>query len=193
MKNISMRRYYLSDFMYDNYKDDPTNIYDGFFVDLMPDTKHNGYTEFWLGHDDYACRDFMFGITSNDCDTDEKAQDFIERNEWQYIEDFVDKYFDDDSGCECECCDGCCGNEDVEIDGGLLEAIEMHNNHVEKMQDLAETLMDNIPNVDDTPIDKAVGEAFNSLIGNAIYLCCEANGYNNGKWMTTGDWKVVEG
>ena len=186
MKEVIIRRYYLSDFMYDNYKDDPTNIYDGFFVDLMPDTRHDDYTEFWLGHDMYACRDFMFGIKNEDCDTDEKAQDFIERNEWQYIEDFVDKYFDGE--CDCECC---CENEECEIDGSLLEAIEMHNNHIGKMQDLAQVLMDNIPNVDDTPIDKAFGEAFNSLIGNAIYLCCEANGYDKGGWCTTGDWCVM--
>ena len=193
MKNIVTRRYYLSDFMYDNYKDDPTNIYDGFFVDLMPDMNHDGYTEFWLGHDDYGCRDFMFGINSKDCDTDEKAQDFIERNEWQYVEDFVDKYFDDYGDCECEHCDGCCEDDESDIDGGLLEAIEMHNNHVDKMQDLAQALMDTYPEVESTPVNDAFSEAFNSMIGNAIYLCCEANGYGGVKWMTTGDWKVVEG
>lgn len=185
MKQITIRRYYLSDFMYDNYKDDPTNIYDGFFVDLMPDTRHNDYTEFWLGHDDYVCRDFMFGIHSADCDTDNDARYFIEGSVCEYIEDFVSEYFDD---CDC---DTCCADDEGEIDGSLLEAIEMHNNHVEKMQDLAQTLMDNIPNVEDTPIDKAFGEAFNSLIGNAIYLCCEANGYDGGKWMTTSDWCVM--
>jgi hypothetical protein len=188
MKEIIVRRYYLSDFMYDNYKDDPTNIYDGFFVDLMPDTRHNDYTEFWLGHDMYACRDFMFGIKNEDCDTDEKAQDFIERNEWQYIEDFVDKYFND---YECDC-EHCYEIKDAEIDGSLLEAIEMHNNHVDKMQDLAQSLLDTYPEVESTPVNDAFGEAFSSLIGNAIYLCCEANSYGDCKWITTGDWKVVE-
>lgn len=191
MKSMIVRRYYLSDFMYDSYEDDITNLYNGFFVDLIPDTKHTEYTEFWLGHEDYACRDFMFGINNNDCNTDEKAQDFIVRNVCDYIEDFVNEYFDDYE-CDCEHCDCCCEDEDVGIDGSLLEAIEMHNNHVEKMQDLAQTLMDNIPNVDGTSIDKAFGEAFNSLIGNAIYLCCEANGYGDCKWITTGDWRVVE-
>ena len=193
MKNIITRRYYLSDFMYDNYKDDLTNIYDGFFVDLMPDMKHDGYTEFWLGHDDYGCRDFMFGIHSKDCDTDESAQDFIVRNVCEYIEDFVHEHFDDEIECDCESCNCCCEDDEPNIDGALLEAIEMHNNHVDKMQDLAQVLMDTYSEVESTPVNDAFSEAFNSMIGNAIYLCCEANGYGGVKWMTTGDWKVAEG
>ena len=61
------------------------------------------------------------------------------------------------------------------------------------MQDLAQVLMDTYPEVESTPVNDAFSEAFNSMIGNAIYLCCEANGYCGAKWMTTGDWKVVEG
>ena len=190
MKEVITRRYYLSDFMYDNYNDDPTNIYDGFFVDLMPDTRHDDYTEFWLGHDMYACKDFMFSIKNEDCVTDNDARYFIEGSVCAYIEDFVDEHFDDYE-CDCECCDGYYEDEKPEIDGSLLEAIEMHNEHVGKMQDLARVLMDNISNVDGTPIDKAFGEAFNSLIGNAIYLCCEANSVDNGGWCTTGDWCVM--
>ena len=193
MKSMIIRRYYLSDFMYDSYEDDITNLYNGFFVDLMLDMKHTEYTEFWLGHDDYACRDFMFGINNKDCATDESAQDVIVRNVCEYIEDFVNEHFDGYDECDCEHCDGCCENDEPNIDGALLEAIEMHNNHVDKMQDLAQSLMDTYPEVESTPVNDAFGEAFSSMIGNAIYLCCEANGYGGAKWMTTGDWKVVEG
>lgn len=78
-----------------------------------------------------------------------------------------------------------------EIDSALLEAIEMHNDHVEKMQDLAQVLMDTYPDVEHTPVNDAFIAAFNGLVGNAIYLCCEASAYG-GSWMTTGDWQVVE-
>lgn len=187
MERIKIRRYYLSDFMYDNYKDDPTNIYDGFFVEIMPNIKDDNCVELWLGHIDFADKFFMFGIPSGVCNTEEDTIALIESNVNEHIEEYMaDRNFEDE--CDCEYC---CQDEDIKIDGFLLEAIEMHNSHVEKMQDLAQTLMDNIPNVEDTPIDKAFGEAFNSLIGNAIYLCCEANGYDGGKWMTTGDWYVM--
>ena len=187
MKNILTRRYYLSDFMYDNYKDDPTNIYDGFFVDLVPDTKRDRCTEFWLGHDDCAQKDFMFGMPNEDWDDETVVRDIIIDNIPKYLESYVNDYFDD---VECDC-DECCNDEASEIDGSLLEAIEMHNEHVDKMQDLAQVLMDNILDVESTPIDKVFGEAFNSLIGNAIYLCCEANSYGGG-WCTTGDWHVMK-
>ena len=187
MKQITIKRYYISDFMYDNYKDDPTNIYDGFFVEVMPNIRVDDYVELWLGHIDYADKFFMFGIPSGVCDTDEDTIDLIKSNVNEHIEEYVaDRNFEDE--CDCE---HCYQDEDIKIDGSLLEAIEMHNNHVEKMQDLAQTLMDNIPNVEGTPIDKAFGEAFNSLIGNAIYLCCEANSYGGCKWMTTDDWCVT--
>lgn len=191
MKNILTKRYYLSDFMYDSYNDEPTNLYDGFFVDLIPDIKHPGYTEFWLGHEAYSCKDGMFIIADRECATEFDIQVVISKNVGDYIEEFVDSYFNEDC-CDCECCDGCCEEDELEIDGSLLEAIDMHNDHVDKMQDLAQVLMDNIPNVDGSEIDKAFGEAFDSLIGNAIYLCCSANSYGCGKWMTTGDWHVIE-
>ena len=197
MIKIYTRRYYLSEFMYDNYKDDPTNIYDGFFVDLMPDLKNGKFTEFWLGHDNYACREFMFGINNHDCDTDVGAIYLIERNVYEYIENFVDEHFDH---CECKDCDYCCGHDcccdcDDECaenyDDAIFEAIDMHNEHVDKMQALAETLLDVYPNVDETPVDKAFDDAFNSMIGTAIWLCCEANCIDDGGWMTTSDCHVV--
>lgn len=197
MNRIITRRYYLSDFMYDNYKDDPTNIYDGFFVDLMPDMKHENYTEFWLGHDDYACRDFMFGINNRDCETDGGTMDFIERNVCEYIENFVDNYFDDDDDCECCCCsdcDGCCDCDDEWVDNyddAVFEAIDMHNDHVDKMKDLAHALLETYPNVENTPVNEAFNDAFGSMFGQAIWLCCEANSIDGDGWMTTSDFHVV--
>ena len=74
----------------------------------------------------------------------------------------------------------------------IFEAIEFHNEQVDKMQDLAEALMAAYPNVEDTPVDKAFGEAFSSLIPMAILLCCEANSEDpDGKWCTSTSWHVM--
>lgn len=195
MIKIYTRRYYLSEFMYDNYKDNPTNLYNGFFVDVMPDLNNDKFNEFWLGHDNYTYREFMFGICNHDCDTDMGALNLIERNVREYVDAFVDKHFDD-CGCKhCDCdCDCCCDCDDEFVesyDDVIFEAIDMHNEHVDKIEALAETLLDVYPDVDDTPVDKAFTDAFNSMIGQAILLCCEANCIDDGCWMTTDDWHVV--
>ena len=181
MINITTRRYYLSEFMYDNYQDNPTNLYNGFFVDLTTDTTLEGYIEFWLGCDNYTCKDFMFSINEEDCCTDEKAQTIIENNVCAFIEDFVNKYFNDCEECVCD--------RDY---GFILDMIDMHNDHANKMDELAEKLIEIYPDVENTAVDDAFSKAYNGIIANAISLCCEANSYNNGEWMTDEDWHVVK-
>jgi hypothetical protein len=75
----------------------------------------------------------------------------------------------------------------------ILDLIEMHNEHVDKMLELARVLLEAYPDIEDTPADTAYSEAFNGVIVNAISLCCEANSFDGGKWMTDEDWHVVEG
>lgn len=181
MDTIKVRRYYLSDFLYDNCGDDPVNIYDGFFVDLMPSEIGDNMTDFWLGYHE-PVRAHMFAIRNSDCDTDKKAQDVVKRNGYEYIENFVDRYFND----ECEHCD-CEHRHKV---NGVWEAIEMHNEHVDKMFELGEALLAQYPDIEETPINKAFCEAYNGIVGNAIYLCCEANSLEHG-WATDDDWHVV--
>ena len=80
---------------------------------------------------------------------------------------------------------------DVDCVASILDLVDMHNDHVDKMNVLAKTLLDTYPNVEDTSVDKAFGDAFNSIIAMAIWLCCEMNSMNNGPWKTTEDWHVV--
>ena len=74
----------------------------------------------------------------------------------------------------------------------VFEAIEYHNEMVDKMQDLAETLMKVYPDVESTEVNDAFCNAFGGLGTMAILLCCEANAIEEScQWMTTGDWHVV--
>ena len=157
-----------------------------YYVEVTPYFEHNEeYLDFTLCKERYGFKSFMFGLKKQDCPESE-WENMIESNVYDYISSFEEDIEILESAFEKEYfTDNSC------IDDSLLEAIEMHNNHVDKMQDLAQTLMDTYPDVENTDVDKAFGEAFNSIIGNAIYLCCEANGFNNGKWGTTEDWHVV--
>ena len=75
----------------------------------------------------------------------------------------------------------------------ILDLIDVHNKHVDKMLELADALFNIKPEIVDTPIDKAFSEAFNGVIINAISLCCEANSFDGGKWMTDENWHVMKG
>jgi hypothetical protein len=75
----------------------------------------------------------------------------------------------------------------------ILEAIEMHNEHVDKMQELAEVLLKTYPDVENTPVNNVFCEACNGIVGMSIWLCCEMNSIDVGKWMTDENWHVVEG
>ena len=74
----------------------------------------------------------------------------------------------------------------------VFEAIDYHNEMVDKMQDLAETLLKVYPNVEETEVNDVFCNAFGSLGTMAILLCCEANAIEDEHpWMTTGDWHVM--
>lgn len=75
----------------------------------------------------------------------------------------------------------------------VYEAIDIHNEHVDKLQAFGKALLEQYSNVEETPINEAFCEVFNGAIGNAIYLCCEANELEGEvNWMTTADWHVVD-
>lgn len=74
----------------------------------------------------------------------------------------------------------------------IFEIIDMHNEQVDKMCDLAETLMKTYPDVEGTSVNVAFTEVFNSLIPMAILLCCEANHEDpDGQWCTSDKWHVM--
>lgn len=75
----------------------------------------------------------------------------------------------------------------------ILDLIDIHNKHVDKMNEFAKVLLETYPDVENTPVNKAYSEAFNGVIINAVSLCCEANSYDGGKWMTDEDWHVMKG
>lgn len=58
-------------------------------------------------------------------------------------------------------------------DDSLYEAIDLHNEHVDKMLDLGYILFNMFDKND--PVIDAFREVFNSAAGMSIYLCCEAN------------------
>ena len=74
----------------------------------------------------------------------------------------------------------------------ILDLIDIHNKHVDKMIELGNTLFHSNPDVANTPVDQAFSEAYNGVIMNAISLCCEINSYDDCKWMTDEDWHVVK-
>lgn len=73
----------------------------------------------------------------------------------------------------------------------IYEAIELHNRTVDKMQDLAATLLKEYPGVEETPVNDAFVDAWNEMTGMAIWICCEAAAVDGGGWVTTGDWHVL--
>lgn len=108
------------------------------------------------------------------------AVDAIER-----IDDFpVNELEECDSGVEeCECCGRC---------ETIMEAVDMHNKHVEDMQDLAEALLKQYPNIENTDVNDVFCKAFDSMKGPAIFLCCEMNEFEEDQgWMVTDDGYVV--
>lgn len=85
------------------------------------------------------------------------------------------------------------GRDDIMVnydDGSLYEAIDLHNEHVEKMLDLGKLLFDRF-NYADQVIDAFI-DVFNSAAGTAILLCCEGNSMEDDPvWMVTEDFHVV--
>lgn len=73
----------------------------------------------------------------------------------------------------------------------IYEAIDIHNDMIDKMQELAATLISTYPEVEDTPVNEAFLAVWQKMTNNAIYLCCEANSADGSGWLTTGDWMVM--
>lgn len=173
------------------------DVNDEFYVEVIPCKNDNEtWIRFTLCKEDCTIKERMFGHLEEDC-PEEMWEHIIETNIDEYIERFehdmelLDTMYEMEleAECECECCCGCC---DCEDEASIYEAIEMHNEHVESMQDLAECLMNVYPHCEETAVNDAFCKAYNGLVGNAIFLCCEANSIDGGKWMTTEDWYVVE-
>ena len=158
------------------------NIYDNeFYVEVSPYEEHGEkWLAFTLCKEKYGIKSFMFGLKAETC-PEEEWENLIEANVYDYIETFIEEMDIWENAFESEC-----------VSSGVYEAIEMHNEHVDKMQTLAEALIDQYPDIEETPVNQIFCEAFAGIVGNAIYLCCEANNIDNCVWQTTGDWHVVK-
>ena len=76
-------------------------------------------------------------------------------------------------------------------DDSLYEAIDLHNEHVDKMLDLGHILFDMFD--EDDPVIDAFREVFNSAAGMSIYLCCEANSRERKPaWSVYEDLHIAE-
>ena len=76
-------------------------------------------------------------------------------------------------------------------DDSLYEAIDLHNEHVDKMLDLGRILFDMFD--EDDPVIDAFREVFNSAAGISIHLCCEANSRENKPvWSVAEDLYVID-
>lgn len=74
----------------------------------------------------------------------------------------------------------------------LHSMISYHNSIVDKMQNLAESLIETYEDVEETDVNNAYVDVWNEIIQEAIWLCCEINDIDDGLWYTTDDWLVVK-
>ena len=156
-----------------------------YYVEITP---VKDYYEFTLCKESCGFKSFTFGLSQKDCPPHEWV-DMILAN----VYDYIDGYEEDLEHLEYpfDCDDACPCSPDGMFEPPVFEAIDMHNEHVDKMQELAEALLAEYPDIEDTPVSKAFCEAFDGLMGNAIYLCCEANRIDEDRWVTTEDWHVI--
>ena len=86
------------------------------------------------------------------------------------------------------------GRDNVVVDyddDSLCEAIDLHNDHVDKMMDFCRMLIDRFGEED--PIIDEFLKVFNSASGSAILLCYEANCREAMPvWKVMEDFHVVE-
>lgn len=163
--------------------------YQGFYVEVTPYMHgEEQWLEFTLCKEECDIERFMFGVKASTA-TEDEWESLIMGNLLTdgYIADFYDDMAafaepeDDDDECEC------CGKCDT-----VLEAIDYHNEHVEDMQDLAEALLKQYPNIENTEVNDVFCKAFNSKNALAILLCCEMNSIDEDHgWMVTDDGYVV--
>lgn len=163
--------------------------YQGFYVEVTPYMQDG---EEWL----------EFTLSKEECDIERlmfKVKAIVTEDEWEglimgklltggYIADFYDDMAEfaepEDDKDECKFCD----KYDF-----IMEAIDYHNEHVEDMQDLAEALLKQYPDIEKTEVNDVFCQAFNSKDATAILLCCEANSlFDDGDYMVTDDGYVVE-
>lgn len=176
--------------------------YQGFYVEVAPITFGEcDMIAFILCNEEHDVRIEMCGCVKEDAP--ESAWEQIILHEMMYCDHFseywtavaavenaldetsVDDY-DADAADDVEC--KFCDKYDF-----IMEAIDYHNEHVEDMQDLAEALLRQYPDIEKTEVNDVFCQAFNSKDATAILLCCEANSlFEDGDYMVTDDGYVVE-
>ena len=69
------------------------DVGEGFSVEvspMVPKQEEDGWYDYWLSHESYGVKDYMFGIK---CDVD-SIEDYIWSNVAGYIESYEEEYFD---------------------------------------------------------------------------------------------------
>lgn len=158
---------------------------EGFCVEIMP-YMHDGeeWLEFMLCNEEYGFKDLMFCVRRKDCPED-VWEDCISDE----IDDCIESYYETIESLDAadfECGDCCCdyGSE-------IYEAIDFHNEQIDAMQELGVGMLNEYEDIEDTSVNTLFCEAYQSHVSMAIWLCCMANAFDDNKWMTTEDWRVV--
>lgn len=72
----------------------------------------------------------------------------------------------------------------------IYEMIRYHNELLDEFQNFGGVLCDIYSNIDDTPANDKYFEVISKFREEGIFLCCEANQYDD-DWMMTEDGYVV--
>ena len=142
---------------------------DGYYVDIVPG--ENGCVDAFLCNEDFDMdkRLYMYSIPLSLCSEDEWGNEIL-----QGIDEYIKEFEESKSDNNYDVCD----------------MIELHNNHADAMQKLAIAMIETYPDIEQTPVNDAFCEAFNSMGAEAVELCCEANEAAP-RWATTESWNIV--
>lgn len=72
----------------------------------------------------------------------------------------------------------------------IYEVIQYHNALLNEFQEFGGVLCDTYSDIDDTPANDKYFEVISKFREEGIFLCCEANQYDN-NWMMTEDGYVM--
>lgn len=174
------------------YKVTRFDVSDDYYVEVTPDVWPDGTSavDFVLCKNRYGIKSLMFGLSLATCPESE-WEDMIIANVDDYIAGFEEDMEFLETEPESKFCDNCvCDCKDNGANG-IYEGIDIHNETVNKLQDLAESLTKTYPDVEETEVNEAFCELWGKIITSAIWLCCEANHEDGGGWCTTSDWHVM--
>lgn len=164
--------------------------YCGYYVEVVTSIRNDEeFVEFLICQEGYGIKCFALGVPKKNCPEErweEIITDGLLRYGWvamfceniETLESEHEENYDDTM---------CCG---INFDD-LQDIIVGFNKHAEYMNNMYEALMKQYPDFKDTDSFECFYDAFNSLGGLAVQLCCEANEFEDATWMVTDDYYVV--